>query len=747
MLTAVTALGSGLDPILEAVFWVALALLAVAIVVAPLLTRRWRLFLSTAAAVAIAALAGAYLHANVDLASAATITGAGAAWTGSDPTIPVWALSLTSAIAFAALPFLMRPTRRLVLAALLIGTTSGAYVLESLPSAMVTSVLVGWGAAALAHLALGAPEGGPGIHDVGLAVADLGIEVVDLAPVVDSTARARHFAAHTPSGEELALVVVGRDATRSQYWRGLARRLWYKEHDSGLGRSRLAQIEHQTLLLLLAERGGAVVSQVVASGTAGGSGDAILVTVRPPGTTLEDLEEMRVTDGVLDDIWSNVTRLHEAGIVHGDLRAANIVVGEDGDTALMGFGRAEPASSGARADTDDAALLLTTASIVGTDRAVAAFELVRGRDALDELLPVLEPAAIPPSVRRSVAGDRPLTKALRETAADNLGIEPPKLEELRRVSPANLAMAVGALFGIYLIAGELSEAGGFRSILQGADWWWVAVVALLSQMPQLAQAIAMLGSVVRAIPLGPATAVQFANQFMGLIGGTVATTALVIRFFQRLGLGAALAISSAVVNTLAVMITQTLLVAAGLVVTRGDWQLPGSRSGSGGSTSSSGHTLLTIIVALALVSALALFVPRLRRKVTDRLRPHVKVATQNLRDLRGQPLKQLQLFGGNTVSQLLFAMTLGAALLAYGQSLPLLQLVVINSFASLLGGIVPVPGGLGVIEAGMIAGMVAAGIPQEQATAATFTARLFTCYLPPIWGWFSLRWLTQKEYI
>ncbi len=129
------------------------------------------------------------------------------------------------------------------------------------------------------------------------------------------------------------------------------------------------------------------------------------------------------------------------------------------------------------------------------------------------------------------------------------------------------------------------------------------------------------------------------------------------------------------------------------------------------------------------------------------LRPHVKVATENLREVRHQPGKALQLFGGNAASQVLFAMTLGAALLAYGESLPLMQLIVINSFASLLGGIIPVPGGLGVIEAGLIAGFMAAGIPQEQATAATFTARLFTAYLPPVWGWFSLRWLQQRDYV
>jgi uncharacterized membrane protein YbhN (UPF0104 family) len=43
--------------------------------------------------------------------------------------------------------------------------------------------------------------------------------------------------------------------------------------------------------------------------------------------------------------------------------------------------------------------------------------------------------------------------------------------------------------------------------------------------------------------------------------------------------------------------------------------------------------------------------------------------------------------------------------------------------------------------------MTAAGLPEQTAVAATFTHRLFTCYLPPIWGWFALAWLRRREYV
>ncbi len=98
-------------------------------------------------------------------------------------------------------------------------------------------------------------------------------------------------------------------------------------------------------------------------------------------------------------------------------------------------------------------------------------------------------------------------------------------------------------------------------------------------------------------------------------------------------------------------------------------------------------------------------------------------------------------------AQVLFALVLGASLHAYGASASLGELLVINTIASLLGGLAPVPGGMGVIEAGLIAGFTALGIPNTIAVAATLTARLMTCYLPPIWGYPTLVWMRRRQYL
>jgi uncharacterized membrane protein YbhN (UPF0104 family) len=75
------------------------------------------------------------------------------------------------------------------------------------------------------------------------------------------------------------------------------------------------------------------------------------------------------------------------------------------------------------------------------------------------------------------------------------------------------------------------------------------------------------------------------------------------------------------------------------------------------------------------------------------------------------------------------------------------QLVFVNTSASVLSSLVPVPGGVGAAEAALSAGLIAVGVDAPRAFAVALTQRLCTFYLPPIWGYFSLRWLAGKGYL
>jgi uncharacterized protein (TIRG00374 family) len=117
--------------------------------------------------------------------------------------------------------------------------------------------------------------------------------------------------------------------------------------------------------------------------------------------------------------------------------------------------------------------------------------------------------------------------------------------------------------------------------------------------------------------------------------------------------------------------------------------------------------------------------------------------------LRGlqSPRRLALLIGGNIMSEILFTLALGTFALAMGSSISFADLLLIHLTVSLLAGLVPVPGGVGVAEAILTYGLIRAGMPDEAAFAAVISYRASTFYLPPIWGFFALHWLERSRHI
>ena len=105
------------------------------------------------------------------------------------------------------------------------------------------------------------------------------------------------------------------------------------------------------------------------------------------------------------------------------------------------------------------------------------------------------------------------------------------------------------------------------------------------------------------------------------------------------------------------------------------------------------------------------------------------------------------ILGGNLVSQVLFSIMLGLCLRAFGHHLSLAELILTYNVVSLFAGFMPVPGGMGVAEAGYTAALVAFGVPHAAALSTAMAFRLVTFYLPPIWGAFAMKWLRGRDYV
>jgi uncharacterized membrane protein YbhN (UPF0104 family) len=723
-----------------AAFFVTCTVGAVVVVIgALLLSRNLRLALTLAALAAVTGGIAWVLGGTVHLDEIREAAGADRGRLFADSAI--W-LAIAVAVLLAVAPYLVRPARRFVWMVTGVAIAGGILAAIGPLASIIGAIGLGWAMSAVFSLIIGTPKATPTRGSVRRALEDLGISLQDLELAEAQTWGETRFVATAPDGAPASVIVIGRDATDARFLSKLWRKAMYRDTGPSVSASRSSQLEHRAYLLLLAAKTGVAVSEVVIAAMAGPEEIALLVLLEPAGEPFALLDRDDLDDARLDDAWVQLGRLHDARLAHGMIGPETLIWTVDQTTAFRDFSRGSAGATVDRRTRDRADLLVATAALVGDERAVAAAGRALGADGLTELLPLVQSAALSPPARRALHDRKRQLKDLRDAGAAWAGVEVPELTPLRRVSPTSVVMAVATFVGFYLIVAQFSGVD-LWSTLQTADVTWVLVAFAISFTPNVFGAITVQGTVSRPLPFGPLLAEQFANNFTGLVGGTVANTALVIRFFQKQGLPVAVAASSGVMSGLANGIVEITLVVFALVFTNANLS---SDQVGGSATDIQRYLLLGIIVVGVLVTILVL-APRLRAAVRRIVGPQLAAARQNLAEILTDPRKAVRIFGGNLCSQVAFALVIWASLHAYGASLPIATIVVINSVASLLGGAAPVPGGLGVIEAGLIAGMTAAGVDESVAVAATFTSRLCTAYLPPIWGWFALGWLRRNDFI
>jgi uncharacterized membrane protein YbhN (UPF0104 family) len=297
------------------------------------------------------------------------------------------------------------------------------------------------------------------------------------------------------------------------------------------------------------------------------------------------------------------------------------------------------------------------------------------------------------------------------------------------------------IFAAYLLISQLADIG-FGTIadeLSEAELEWVVVALILAQSTFIPSGISVRGGVATPLPLLPCIVLQSALKFINLTvpssAGRVATN---LRCLQRMGAPRGEALAGGAIDDLSNTVVQAALFL--LVLPFVGLDIDTSQFEGAGPDR---RLLAAIAVALAASAVLLLAVPKVRARVL----PGLRDALRGLWSVARVRRKRLEVFGGSIASELLYSVALGATCLAYGVHLNLGQLIFINTSASVLSGVVPVPGGIGAAEAALSAGLIAMGVDQSTAFAIAITQRLCTFYLPPIWGYFSLRWLVGKGYL
>ncbi len=652
------------------------------------------------------------------------------------------------AVATAALPYLARGVQRLIEIFIALVALASAVGGHGLPLNVLGSLIIGWGVTAAVRLVFGSPLGLPSADDVRLLLEEFGIRAGNVHPAARQVWGVAKFEATeeaVPPGR-LGVAVYGRDAADARLLTKAGRFLLYRDSGPSLMITRLQQVEHDAYLTLRAARAGAAVAELVEAGDGGAVPRRPADLPAPPGMALSDADAAEVSDATLDDLYRQMLIMRQARIAHGAVSGDAVLVDPAAQTAVLtDFRNASAGASPDQLDRDLAGVLAATAVAVGADRAAESAARCLEPQMLEGALRHLQKPALDPLLGRSLRGRRGLLEEVRKRAAEAGAIELPKLVEPRRVSWPTLIMIIGTLIGGWALIGVLIDVAESFDTVIGAEWLWVIMALVLAQLAYVASGLEGVGSVAGPLPFGRAVAVEFANAFSALAGGTAAVFATRVRFFQRQGYDATVALSSGAIMATSSWIAIAVLFLVSLPFAWGNIHLEVTPESGGDSKLV--WIILAVVVAVAVAVGLLLAVPRLRRLAASKLRPKLRDIWGNLRQVASSPHKLVLLVGGSFTQELLVAMALSVSLRAFGDHVNLPTVYVVIFLAGILGGISPSPGGMGVVEAGMILGLTAAGVSEADATAAVFIQRLFTSYLPPIWGWMTLMWMRKREYL
>jgi uncharacterized membrane protein YbhN (UPF0104 family) len=719
----------------------------IVLVAAALLARRWEIArdigLSAAGTAAVCGILIAVLGSRGGRPGGIVID-------GYYMSFPVLQIALFMAVATAGLPYLARGVQRIIEIFIALVALASAVGGHGLPLNVLGSLVIGWGMTAVVRLVFGSPLGLPSAEDVRLLLEEFGICSADVRPVTRQVWGVAKFEAteirQTDTPGRLGIAVYGRDAADARLLTKAGRFLLYRDSGPSLTISRLQQVEHEAYVTMRAGLADTAVPEIVEAGTAGPSKDALLVFRMPPGTALSDTDAAEISEATLDDLYRQLLTLRRARIAHGAISGDAVLVDPAaGTVALADFRNASVRASPDQLDRDLAGAIAATAVVVGAERAADVAARCLKPQMLAGALRQLQKPALDPLLVRSLRGRRDLLPEARQRAAAAAAIELPALAEPRRVSWPTLIMIIGSLIGGWALIGVLIDVAGSFDTVIGADWLWVIMAFVLAQLAYVASAVESLGSVAGPLPLGRTVAVEVAKAFSGLAGGAPAIFATRVRYYQKQGYDTPVALSSGAIMTTASWISTAVLFVVSLPFAWGSLDLEATPQAGGNSKLV--WIILALVVLIGLVVGLALAVPRLRRLAAEKMRPKVRDIWGNLKVVASSPGKLVQLLGGAFGRDLLVAMALSVSLRAFGDHLRLPILIVVITLAALIGGIAPSPGGMGVVEAGMILGLTAAGVAEADATAAVFIQRLFTSYLPPIWGWITLVWMRRREYL
>ncbi|MFI9507420.1 lysylphosphatidylglycerol synthase domain-containing protein [Nocardia sp. NPDC052566] len=492
-------------------------------------------------------------------------------------------------------------------------------------------------------------------------------------------------------------------------------------------------VEHRALMALAVEDIGLAAHAPVALASLA-RGWTLYAHTMPKGVPLNEM-----SGDVLPAVWKSLDTLHCGQISHGDLRPTEIRIA-NGATVFNGFTAAEFGATDAQLNSDVAQLLVSTTALFGKEAAVRAAIDGLGQQKVLTASARLTKSAMPSSLKKSVPDWGAALSAARDEVGKQTGKDKIEAQQITRFSRNQIIQLVLLIGLVYVAYPFISQVPTFFTQLKTANWWWALLGLGVSALTYVGAAAALWACASGLVSFRNLVIMQIANTFAATTTpARVGGLALSVRFLQKGGMGAVRATAAVALQQAVQVITHlTLLVVFSIAA--------GQQADLSHFVPSATVLYLVAGAGVGIIGAF-MFVPQLRRWLNNSVRPQLQEVLGELGDLARDPKRFSVIILGCAAITLGQAGALWASVEAFGSGTSFVTVTIVTMIGGTLASAAPTPGGVGAVEAALIGGLAAFGLPASVAVPAVLLYRVLTCWLPVFCGWPTMRWLSSRNMI
>ena len=494
------------------------------------------------------------------------------------------------------------------------------------------------------------------------------------------------------------------------------------------------QIEHESYVANLALTNGITTPKIVGVYEIGVNNWAQMQEMID-GKSLDRVDPKLVSDAVLNKIFTIVKNLHDAQIIHRDLRTANIFLDSKNEPWLIDFGFGEASVKRSKSYRDIVELIASMSVLVGVDRTVKAAVKNLPKEDMILALAYLNYPSLSSETTRLLKQRKKMLPEIREKLSNELDVKEVKLVKLQRISTKNLLIIAVVGLGLYFISTQFEDFQNSIQAIKDADLKLVLVSLAFSALTYVTASMVYKLISIQPLPYFRTLLIQITSSFTNrLLPAGTGGLATFGRYLMKQGHSQPQAVALASINNLLGFVGMFILTVSVALISKTPLKDAVSFSIPG--------WLPWLVGSLIVTSLLLLFiVPNLKKLV-------IKTAKSIQKDIgliAAEPLRLVLALLFSMMITACYAAVLYFAIHALGAEATVLQTFIVLTAGVAAASVTPTPGGIGGAEAGLVAGLSSIGIGADVGLSIALVYRFVTFWLPILPGFIAFQFAIKRN--